>query len=210
MPGPLGRAWTRAYARLYDLLFKAIEENGLRDARRDLVAPLSGRVLEVGAGTGLNLAHYPEAVTELVLTEPEDAMARLLERRPEAARAAVVRASADALPFPDAHFDAVVCTLVLCSVPRPDAALAEIRRVLKPGGRVVFVEHVRSPDARRARWQDRLNRPWRAFNVGCNCNRDTQAAIRASGLDVVALETRRFEGMPALASPQIVGAAVRR
>jgi ubiquinone/menaquinone biosynthesis C-methylase UbiE len=207
MSGALGRAWTRAYARLYDLLFKTIEENGLRDTRRSLVESLEGRVLEVGAGTGLNVAHYPETLTELVLTEPEEAMARQLERRPEAARATVLRASADALPFPDAHFDAVVCTLVLCSVPRPEAALAEIRRVLKPGGRLAFVEHVRSPDGRSARWQDRLNRPWRAFNVGCNCNRDTESAIRAAGLEIVALETRRFEGMPRLASPQIVGSA---
>ena len=204
---PLGRAWARAYARGYDLLFRAIEENGLRDARRELVGSLGGRVLEIGAGTGLNAVHYPDAVTELVLTEPEDAMAQLLERKPEAARATVVRAGADALPFPDAHFDAVVGTLVLCSVPHPEAALAEIRRVLKPGGRLAFIEHVRSPEARTARWQDRLNRPWRALNVGCNCNRDTEASIRGAGLEIVEIETRRFEKMPRLASPAIVGAA---
>jgi ubiquinone/menaquinone biosynthesis C-methylase UbiE len=203
----LGRAWPRAYARAYDLLFRSIEANGLRDARRRLVGSLSGRVLEIGAGTGLNAIHYPDSVAELVLTEPEEAMTRLLERKPETARATVVRAAADALPFPDAHFDAVVGTLVLCSVPRPEAALAEIRRVLKPGGRLMFLEHVRSPDPRRARWQDRLNRPWRALNVGCNCNRDTEASIRAAGLEIVAIETRRFEGMPRLASPAIVGAA---
>ena len=203
----LGRAWARVYARIYDLLFRAIEENGLRDARRELVGSLSGRVLEIGAGTGLNAEHYPEAVTDLVLTEPHEPMARQLERKPAAARATVVHASADDLPFPDAHFDAVVGTLVLCTVPRPDAALAEIRRVLKPGGRLMFLEHVRSPDPRRARWQDRLNRPWRAFNVGCNCNRDTEASIRAAGLEILEIDTRTFEGMPRLATPAIVGAA---
>ena len=179
----------------------------MRDARRSLLGSLSGRVLEIGAGTGLNAAHYPNAVTELVLTEPEEAMTRVLRGKPEAARATVVQASADALPFPDGHFDAVVGTLVLCSVPRPEAALAELRRVLKPGGRLVFMEHVRSPDPRTARWQDRLNRPWRAINVGCNCNRDTAASIRAAGLEIVDLETRRFEKMPRLASPAILGAA---
>lgn len=201
------RPWARAYARIYDLLFRAIEANGMRDARRGLVGSLGGRVLEIGAGTGLNAAHYPASVTELVLTEPEEAMADQLRAKPEAARATVVQASAEALPFPDAHFDAVVGTLVLCTVPRPDAALAEIRRVLKPGGRLVFMEHVRSPDPRTARWQDRLNRPWRALNVGCNCNRDTEASIRAAGLEIEALETRRFEKMPRLASPAILGSA---
>ena len=179
----------------------------MREARRNLLGSLSGRVLEIGAGTGLNAAHYPSSVTELVLTEPEEAMTRVLRRKPEASRATVVQASADALPFPDGHFDAVVGTLVLCSVPRPEAALTEIRRVLKPGGRLVFMEHVRSPDPRTARWQDRLNRPWRAINVGCNCNRDTEASIRAAGLEIVDLETRRFEKMPRLASPAILGAA---
>jgi ubiquinone/menaquinone biosynthesis C-methylase UbiE len=203
----LRKAWVGVFARCYDLGFRRVEDRGLRDARRELIAPLAGRVLEVGAGTGLNLPHYPDAVTELVVTEPEEAMARQLEQKPEAARASVVRASADDLPFPDGHFDAVVCTLVLCTVPRPEAALAEIRRVLKPGGPFVFFEHVRSEDPKLARWQDRLNRPWRALNIGCNCNRATEATIRDAGLELTRLDRRRFDGAPKLASPVIVGSA---
>ena len=166
MRDALRRAWAGVFARFYDRAFARVEERGLRDARRRLLSGLSGRVLEVGAGTGLNLAHYPEGVTELVITEPEEAMARRLEAKPEAARARVVRASADALPFPDGHFDGVACTLVLCTVPDPAAALREIRRVLKPGGRFAFLEHVRSEDPKWARRQDRINRLWRAFNLG--------------------------------------------
>ena len=203
----LRRAWAGIFARFYDRAFQRVEDHGLREARRELVAPLTGRVLEIGAGTGLNLAHYPDSVTELALVEPEEAMARQLEQKPEAGRANVVRASADALPFPDDHFDAAVSTLVLCTVPDQAAALGEVRRVLKPGARLVFIEHVRSPDPTVARWQDRVNPAWRTFNLGCNCNRDTEAAIRAAGLDISAIEQRVFDGTPKLATPAIVGSA---
>ena len=202
------RWWAGVFARLYDRAFRRVEERGLRDARRQLVAPLDGRVLEIGAGTGLNVAHYPEAVTELVLVEPEEAMARQLEQKPEVARATVVRAPAEELPFPDAHFDAVVSTLVLCTVRDQAAALGEVRRVLKPSGRLVFIEHVRSSDPKVSRWQDRVNPAWRAFNLGCNCNRDTAASIRAAGLEIKAVEERIFDGTPKLATPAIVGTAI--
>ena len=205
----LRRAWAGVFARFYDRAFARVEERGLRDARHELIAPLEGRVLEIGAGTGLNLTHYPGAVTELVLVEPEEAMARQLEQKPEAERATVVRASAEDLPFPDAHFDAAVSTLVLCTVPDPQAALREVRRVLKPGGRLVFIEHVRNPDPKVARWQDRVNPAWRVFNLGCNCNRDTESTIRAAGLDVTSVEQRVFDGTPKLATPAIVGSAQR-
>lgn len=179
--------WGRAFARGYDFFLRAMEENGLRDMRRELMSQASGRALEVGAGTGFNLAHYPEGVTELVLSEPFEPMAVQLRRKvAESDRPVeVVEARGEALPFPDDSFDTVALTLVLCTVPDPEGTLREIARVLKPGGRFLFLEHVRAQDGERlARWQDRLHGPWYLFGHGCHCNRDTLAAIEASPLEV--------------------------
>jgi ubiquinone/menaquinone biosynthesis C-methylase UbiE len=122
----------------------------MRSNRRALLAHANGRVLEIGAGTGLNLAHYPDELRELVLVEPEPAMRDRLTRRIRGGgrQAVVVDAAAEALPFADASFDTVVCTLVLCTVAAPDRALAEIGRVLRPGGRMLFIEHVRAESPR--------------------------------------------------------------
>ena len=163
--------------------------------RRELLAGLRGRALELGAGNGLNFAHYPAAVGEVVAVEPED---YLRARAMEAARSApvavrVVDAVADRLPFPDADFDAAVVSLVLCSVPDPGRALAELRRVLRPGGELRFWEHVRPRDPRRgARWQ-RLD-DWNIYPRlagGCHAARDTEAAIRDAGFRLEPI--RRFE-----------------
>src|SRR3712207_4441580 len=121
----------RLFAALYDRSLQAAEDAGMREKRIGLLAQASGRTLEIGSGTGLNVEHYPDAATPLVMTEPEAAMARRLRER-AGSRAEVVEAEADALPFEDASFDTVVSTLVLCTVPNPSQALAEIRRVLKP------------------------------------------------------------------------------
>src|SRR5688500_4186662 len=124
------------------------EDAGLRERRHDLLANASGRVLEIGAGTGLNLAHYPESVEEIVFTEPEDPMARRLRGKLAAAgrRNEVIAAPAENLPFADDSFDTVVGTLVLCTVHDPERALSEIGRVLRPGGQFLFLEHVRADD----------------------------------------------------------------
>src|SRR6266516_6680149 len=168
-------------------MMASTERAGLADRRAELVASARGATLELGAGTGLNLRHYPPAVTELVLTEPDRHMARRLRAR--AARgqrpAEVVEAPAERLPFDDQRFDTAVATLVLCTAEDPGRALAEVGRVLRPGGRLLFIEHVRAPDGGRlARWQDRLERPWGLVAGGCPPNRDTLAVLRASTLSV--------------------------
>ena len=201
----------RLFAAAYDRFLSASEEAGLADRRRELLAEATGQTLELGAGTGLNLEYYPAAVGELVLTEPSEHMAKRLSRRGANSDRAVeiVQAPAERLPFADASFDTVVLTLVLCTVPDPQAALAEASRVLKPGGRLLFMEHVRSEDPRIARWQDRLHRPWRFMGDGCNCNRDTLATLSASPLTVERVEHGEFPKAPPLVRPLITGSAVR-
>ena len=146
--------WARIEAWIYDPFLALGERRGMASRRRALLALARGRVLELGAGTGLNLAHYPAAVGELVLTEPDSAMcARLARRVARSGRdATVVAARAEALPFRDGAFDTVVSTLVLCTVEDPVAAVREVRRVLAPGGRLLFAEHVRASAPRLARW----------------------------------------------------------
>jgi ubiquinone/menaquinone biosynthesis C-methylase UbiE len=201
--------WGRAFAAGYERMLAASERAGLRDTRRGLLADARGATVEIGAGTGLNLDLYPPAVGDLVLTEPGEHMAARLRRRAAASgRAEVVPAPAERLPFDDGSFDTAVATLVLCTVPDPAAALAEVQRVLRPGGRLLFLEHVRSDEPRLARWQDRLERPWRLFGAGCHCNRDTEAAIRASGLAVEHVEHGRIPKAAPIVRPMITGSAL--
>jgi SAM-dependent methyltransferase len=181
------------------------------DHRRRLLAGLAGRVLEVGAGNGLNFPHYPATVTEVLAIEPEPYLRRLALA---AARQApvpirVVDGTAEALPAPDSAVDVVVASLVLCTVADLERALAEVRRVLRPGGRLRFYEHVRATDQRLARWQDRLERPWGWLAGGCHPNRDTVAAITAAGLRLVQLDRFGVPAMPPLARPHVLGVAER-
>jgi ubiquinone/menaquinone biosynthesis C-methylase UbiE len=199
----------RLFAALYDRMMAASEEAGLRDQRRALLLGARGRTLEIGAGTGLNADLYPDAVTELVLTEPEAPMARRLRAR-AGSRARVLDAPADALPFDDGAFDTVVSTLVLCTVPDLPAALREIDRVLAADGRLLFLEHVRSEDPKLARWQDRLAGPWRFIGRGCNPNRDTAAALRQAGYTVERLDHGRLPKAAPLVKPMITGVARTR
>jgi ubiquinone/menaquinone biosynthesis C-methylase UbiE len=179
---------SRLFAMVYDRVLAASEEACGRQWRAELIGGLSGTVVEVGAGTGLNLEHYGEGIERLVLTEPDRHMrARLADRvahSPMRDRVELLDATADRLPLGDDEADAVVCTLVLCSVPDPQAALAEVRRVLRPGGTFAYMEHVLTPEKpRRARWQQRLTPIWHRVADGCHLDRRTQETIEAAGFD---------------------------
>jgi ubiquinone/menaquinone biosynthesis C-methylase UbiE len=203
-------AWLRMMALLYDPFVWLGEIVGMRRRRQALLASARGRVVEIGAGTGLNVAHYPDAVDELVLTEPEPGMRRKLARSLHRHRRAalIFDVPAERLPLADASVDTVVSTLVLCTVDNPCGALREIARVLRPGGQLLFIEHVRANSRTLADWQDRLLRPWRGFAGGCECNRPTLELMRACGFTVAA-EDAVWRGMPAIVHPLAVGRATR-
>jgi SAM-dependent methyltransferase len=208
MTPPGSRMWSRVFATVYDPSLWIGEMAGMRRRRRELLGSATGRTLEIGGGTGLNLAHYPAGLPELIVAEPAAAMRRRLERR--AARAGdhihVIDAPAERLPLADASVDTVVSTLVLCTVEDPAEALSEIVRVLRPGGRLLFIEHVRSHSRVLAWWQDRLAGPWRRFADGCRCNRPTTSLMAASGLMVDARDGA-WRAMPPILRPLIVGRA---
>ena len=180
----------------------------MRALRQALVEQATGRIVEIGAGTGLNVPHYPRAIRELILVEPEPAMRKRLERRVRSSEreAVIIDGSAEQLPFDDRSVDTVVSTLVLCTVEHPDRALAEIARVLKPSGQLLFIEHVRAESPALARWQDRLLGPWRRFACGCRCNRATVELMRACGFEVEASKGT-WRAMPPIVRPLMSGRA---
>jgi SAM-dependent methyltransferase len=201
------------FARLYGRISAASEKAGAGEHRAALLDGLSGRVIEVGAGTGLNFGYYPPAVTEVLAVEPEPHLRRIAaqasRRAPVAVR--VTGGVAEDLPVADAAFDAGVCSLTLCSVLDQRRALAELRRVIRPAGQLHFYEHVRADDPGLARLQDRADRIWPFLLGGCHPNRDTEAAIAATGFQVQAC--RRFDFRPRATSapvaPHILGRALR-
>jgi ubiquinone/menaquinone biosynthesis C-methylase UbiE len=199
------------FAFVYEKLSAGAESAGAAEHRDTLLRGLSGTVVEVGAGHGLNFSHYPPAVEEVVAVEPEPRLRRGAEKAAAGATVPVrvIDAVADALPLEDASADAVVFSLVLCSVPDQAAALAEARRVLKPGGEVRVYEHVRARDPKHARTQDRVNRLWPRFSGGCNCNRDTRAALDAAGFDTSGVGDIAFKPGPGmgLVEPHLLGVA---
>ena len=193
------------FARAYERISTALNRAGEVDHRRELAAGATGRVLEPGAGNGLNFEQYQGV--EVVAMEPEPTMLRLAAER--ASRDGVpirlVRGVAEDLPFPDRSFDTVVASLVLCSVADPANVLEEFRRVLRPGGTVRFLEHVRSESRSWAAVQDTMSVPWSWFAGGCHPNRDTIAALQRAGFRV---EGKRFPfGPPSPCRPHVLGVA---
>jgi ubiquinone/menaquinone biosynthesis C-methylase UbiE len=196
----------KIFALTYDHQIAKAEKAGLRAFRERLLAEASGDVLEIGGGTGANLPCYGPAVGSLTITEPQPPMLRRLERRVREQRpsARVLRAPAEDLPFDDDSFDVAVSTLVLCGVDDQPRALRELRRVLRPGGRLLFIEHVRSGDPGTARLQDRLN--WlNRLVVCCDCNRPTLDSIRSAGFIVAQVEDTALPKAPKFVRPVILG-----
>jgi SAM-dependent methyltransferase len=199
----------RFFAATYDRQIAKTEKAGLRESRRQLIATATGDVLEIGAGTGANLPFYGNGVTSLTVTEPEAPMLRRLERRAadEAPHATILRAPAEDLPFDDDTFDVAVSTLVLCGVSDQPRSLRQLRRVLRPGGTLLFLEHVRADDAKLARRQDRMN-PLNRFVVHCDCNRPTLGSIEQAGFTVTRVKHGTLPKTPSFVSPLIIGTAV--
>jgi ubiquinone/menaquinone biosynthesis C-methylase UbiE len=202
------------FARFYARMSTQMERGGMAGHRRRMLDGLTGEVIEIGAGNGLNFAHYPPQVTRVLAVEPDPHLRALAER--QAARATVpievVDGVADRLPAGDGAFDAVVVSLVLCSVPDQRRALAEIRRVLRPGGRLWFLEHVRAETPALRRVQRVLDATiWPVLGAGCHSNRDTATAIRAADFTIERLDRFRFPDSRVVThtSPHILGTAVR-
>ena len=198
----------RLFAMTYDRSMARMEKAGFREVREGALGNARGDVLEIGGGTGSNLPYYGPAVTSLTIAEPEPLMLKRLEKkvREHGSSAKVVRAPAEELPFEDDSFDTVVSTLVLCGVEDQSRALREIRRVLRPDGHLVFVEHVRSDDPKLAKLQDRMNR-LNKFVAGCECNRRTLATIENEGFTVDQLEHTTLNKVPKFVRPTIMGTA---
>lgn len=201
------------FARLYDRALAPTEHAGLADMRAQLLAPLTGTVVEIGAGTGLNLAHYPPAVERIVACEPERLMAdRLRERAASGgeSRVEVVEAPGEALPLDDASADHAVSTLVLCTVDDVDRTVAELARVVRPGGTLAVIEHVASQHTGWHRVQRLIEPAWKVVARGCRLTRDPLEALARHGFDTAGIAPWQVPSAPPVVSPALVGRLVRR
>lgn len=180
------------------LVHLAMRQPALARYRRDVIDRAEGRVLEIGIGSGLNLPFYGGSVRSVIGLEPAPGLLRMARKQALHARVPIelLEASAEALPLQSASFDSVVTTWTLCTIPDVSAALGEVRRVLKPGGALLFVEHGRAPEPTIARWQDRLDPPWRCVAGGCHLNRKIDDLIESNGLRIDALTHPRLRGPP--------------
>lgn len=185
------------FARMYLGIAKRADKLGGTEHRRRTLAGLAGKVVEVGAGHGLNFRHYPDTVTEVVAVEPDRTLRNLAEHAATQTPLpiTVVQGHADALPAVNEEFDVAVASLVLCTLPDPGYALAEIRRVLRPGGTLRFYEHVRSPKAFYGQIEDLVTPLWSAVGGGCHPNRDTVTEIESAGFHIEKLDSFPFKPM---------------
>lgn len=192
------------------LLDKVMGLPAMGAARLELLAPVAGRVLEIGFGTGRNLPFYtPAQIERLITVDVNPGVHRLAARRLAVSPITVEHhvLSGEALPMADQTFDAVVSTYTLCSIPEVAAALREVRRVLKPGGRFFFLEHGLSPDPKLARWQQRLTPVQRVIGDGCHLDRDITALVRAAGFRIERLREFEMDGVPRLGAHMFLGIA---
>jgi ubiquinone/menaquinone biosynthesis C-methylase UbiE len=203
-------------SKVYDFALRGAERKHFAEWRSEALAEVAGDVIEIGAGTGANFPHYRSAVTQLLALEPSDDMrgiaSRKLERGVIAAPANVKLAKAfgEKLPCEESSFDWAVATLVLCSVRDPEKVLSEIHRVLRPGGRLAFVEHVLDPsDAKNRKRQHRYQPLWGLVSASCQVVRDTEQTIRDSGFRIDELEHSRMDVGPRIVRPVIRGRATR-
>ncbi|MET7771883.1 class I SAM-dependent methyltransferase [Nocardia sp. NPDC005366] len=201
----------RCFASWYPRFMARVERAGQADVRRAQLAHAHGRTLEIGAGSGLSVPHYPDDLAELVLLEPNQALRAQLTARTDApaARVTVVDGDAHALRFPDASFDTVTASLVFCSVRDPARALAEVHRVLRPGGQFLFHEHVRGTGLR-ATVQDLLTPVQRRLADGCHANRDFESLLRATDFHLETILRARMPTLLPTIVPLVVGTARRQ
>ncbi len=199
------------FARLYARIAGAAEAKGAAEHREEMLAGLEGRVVEVGAGNGLNFGHYPLTVSEVIAVEPEPHLRELARRAAADARVpiTVVDGTAGSLPVEDGSCNAAVCSLVLCSVADQDAALAEVRRVLRRAGELRFYEHVLDANPRFARFQRVVDVVHPYVSGGCHVTRDTEATIIRAGFEITSIRRFRFapEPLTKQAAPKILGTA---
>jgi ubiquinone/menaquinone biosynthesis C-methylase UbiE len=206
----------KVFAQIYPFIMGVSEKAGQAQTRAELLRDATLRTLEIGTGNGYNLPHYGPGVTELVLTEPSPSMVaqlnKTISRRPPTVDSVeVVQTGAEQLPFKDATFDTVVGTYVHCTIPNPEAALREIARVLRPGGRYLFMEHVRGAEGTRtARFQDLIEPVHTYVAAGCHPNRDIARMIKESPLRVERLEIGRVPHAVPSVRPRILGVARRQ
>ncbi|WP_152204618.1 class I SAM-dependent methyltransferase [Georgenia thermotolerans] len=199
----------RVFAWFYARTSAAAENGPLGEYRRSLVRQAAGVTVDIGSGVGHNLPHLPAAVTQVHLVEPDPHMrSRLEARMDDAMRLHAV--GAESLPIDDGSVDTVISTLTMCSVDDVDAVAGELHRVLRPGGKLLVMEHVRSIDGRIARRQQRLDRLWPAFSGGCHIDRDTGSALGHAGFDTAALRRVELPGTPAVTREFVLGAMERR
>jgi len=212
MRDPLGLN-EKVFAVIYPRIVALAENAGQRETRGQLISEASGRTLELGAGSGLNLEHYTEAVSELIITEPSPHMLvhlreQLQAKPPRPGQTKLVQAGAEELPFEDDSFDTVVGTYVLCTIPDPERSLAEVARVLRPGGRFLYLEHVHAGEGTMlGRFQDLVELPHRYIAAGCHPNRRTERLLRASPLRIERLEHGQQPRAPLTVKPTIIGSA---